>query len=1296
MTSSPITTVFFDLGDTLGTAVVSGTTSKLLAFDVYPYTLSVLQDLKMHGLKLGVISNTGEDNGRIINDVLAPTGLLDIFDPELMVYSGDEAPLSDGSPVTKREPEIFRRAAERAGSDGSPAQVLFVGEDANERQVAITAGWRVCPHPLLVGEVLSGQALRYVRIEAPVSNAVGPWRNELHKRAFIPMGLVGTNESTVYGLTSQRVALELINMCFKVDFLGRLDLPLTDDLYLLRDDIASESGFLSNKGTAERFFSPVSLADLVLSATTKGIIAGFSPSEVNTLDTFHFDGARHGHNFKLFPDPLIWSAAPLISPLPRFSTNTKILPSTVEMALAAIDSNEVTSIVNRYSGIDPLNGVSDSVIVSRHIHHVDNARAVAQIAADLESVGKGRLKVILHRFTHMGVELFNVEAELAGLSPELVFVTAHLDSTAAYQEPYIPDQDPAPGADDDASGLAAVLLIASCFAELARTEKPARTIRFVLFNAEEQGLIGSQAYAKRSKSRGEAIAAVWQMDMIGYNKQAPRAWEVHAGFEQSPEVEAKSRALAELILIAGKQVSPSLPIPQIYHSRTVPSGDPAAGRSDHAPFQMQGYAAVVVSEDFFIGPGEHGPTPEENPNYHKQEDRFVDAVYTADIARAVGAAAWISAAQASADSYSSRKQDDFMPISRELDTRINLFNFNKLDVFTSITDLPQSRINTLTGSQATVVATEPSPMGKSLVDRALAFARSESKNFGFSAGAPAEFSPDSLVQRTSAGGAAVHLKQQYQGLTVFQMSRTVRFNPVGQVIDATGDTARIPDGLDLEPKLSVQNAVLAMANHLAATGTEEMLRDVFGEEVPRPTVDIKDFVPEIIAGFPLPSRATVLTKGPFENPIPAYLLIFNQPEASRLAWHAVFTFAGYEDQYTVIVAADNQDGEILYSKSTMHRAAARGLVYEFSPGIANRLMIDFPRPLTDYPAMPGTPMSGFPGDWVETDKTIGNSTHATLNFSDATMNGIPRTGVTEFRPDDGTGDEQKLLNIFYFCNYMHDFLYVLGFDEASGNFQKTNFTRTGVDEDPVRARAHSGPVNGTANMSTGPDGLPPIMNMGLVSRTGNHTAFDADVVFHEYVHGLTNRLVGGRLNGHSLDKLQSGGMGEGWSDYYALTIQSYHLDKEKTVAGNWVLNDPAGIRRAPYDDNYPFNFGDLPRSPEVHDIGEVWCATLMMMTRKIRASLGNDQQGYKLAWQMVTDGLKLTPANPTFLDARDAILLALSHLNTTNYTSTGAHSLVHKAAWEAFAHFGMGINASCGDADDVSNIVADSTLPTGI
>ena len=206
-----------------------------------------------------------------------------------------------------------------------------------------------------------------------------------------------------------------------------------------------------------------------------------------------------------------------------------------------------------------------------------------------------------------------------------------------------------------------------------------------------------------------------------------------------------------------------------------------------------------------------------------------------------------------------------------------------------------------------------------------------------------------------------------------------------------------------------------------------------------------------------------------------------------------------------------------------------------------------------------------------------------------------------------------------------------------------------------------------------------MMNMGLVAGVNRHTAFDADVVFHEYTHGLTNRLVGGPMDDDSLFKFQSSGMGEGWSDFFALTIQNYFRTQEKTVTGDWVVNNPRGIRSAPYDDHYPSGYGDISGMTDEHDVGEVWCATLMMVVRRIRLALGAEKDGYRLGWQIVVDGLKLIPANATFLEARDGILMALDHLKAGNKISGTVHQLVRKSAWQAFAHFGMGASASSGD-----------------
>ena len=170
--------------------------------------------------------------------------------------------------------------------------------------------------------------------------------------------------------------------------------------------------------------------------------------------------------------------------------------------------------------------------------------------------------------------------------------------------------------------------------------------------------------------------------------------------------------------------------------------------------------------------------------------------------------------------------------------------------------------------------------------------------------------------------------------------------------------------------------------------------------------------------------------------------------------------------------------------------------------------------------------AAFPDTWVASNQTVGNSTHGHLNAAGAPMTGSTVGGVMTFNPASATGDDQKVLNIFYYCCYMHDFAYLLGFREADGNFQTDDFGRGGVAGDPVDAQSFAGAVSGTANMSTPPDGSSPTMHMGLFTSTNRHTAFDSTVVFHEFTHGISNRLVGGPMNTSALNAPQSGSMGK--------------------------------------------------------------------------------------------------------------------------------------------------------------------------
>ncbi len=219
---------------------------------------------------------------------------------------------------------------------------------------------------------------------------------------------------------------------------------------------------------------------------------------------------------------------------------------------------------------------------------------------------------------------------------DLVIVGGHLDSTAGFEPGYVAATDPAPGCDDNGSGLAGVLSLARSLARFRG--KLTHTIRFCFFNAEESGLVGSKAYAAKMKSLGAPIRASICIDMIGYNSDINRIFEVHAGYTD-PSIRDLNLPLASEVADSAATYGRLAPA-QVY-SGTSWSGAPdrtvydgAINRSDHAAFHQQGYSAVLVSEDFFANlPSEPGADP--NPNYHRAADDSVDLNYAQDIVCAI-------------------------------------------------------------------------------------------------------------------------------------------------------------------------------------------------------------------------------------------------------------------------------------------------------------------------------------------------------------------------------------------------------------------------------------------------------------------------------------------------------------------------------------------------------------------------------------------------------------------------------------------------------------------------------------
>jgi extracellular elastinolytic metalloproteinase len=281
--------------------------------------------------------------------------------------------------------------------------------------------------------------------------------------------------------------------------------------------------------------------------------------------------------------------------------------------------------------------------------------------------------------------------------------------------------------------------------------------------------------------------------------------------------------------------------------------------------------------------------------------------------------------------------------------------------------------------------------------------------------------------------------------------------------------------------------------------------------------------------------------------------------------------------------------------------------------------------------------------------------------------------------------DNSVTNLFVRVNYLHDLFYHAGFDEPSGNFQDNNFNRGGKDQDGVIAHAQDGTYMNNADFSTPPDGRRGRMRMynWNVIKPIRDGDYDNAIITHEFAHGVTIRLTGGPANVNCLMMGQSGGMGEGWGDAFALFfgMKPHHTKTSSLSMGVFVYGK--GIRHYPYTTDIkvnPYKYTDISKNREVHAMGEIWATVLLEMYwvlaekygieydwRKFRDSKrqGN-MPGNFLAFQLVVDALKLQPCRPTFLQARDAILAA---------DRAGFEGKNQCLIWTAFAKRGMGVDA---------------------
>jgi len=245
-----------------------------------------------------------------------------------------------------------------------------------------------------------------------------------------------------------------------------------------------------------------------------------------------------------------------------------------------------------------------------------------------------------------------------------------------------------------------------------------------------------------------------------------------------------------------------------------------------------------------------------------------------------------------------------------------------------------------------------------------------------------------------------------------------------------------------------------------------------------------------------------------------------------------------------------------------------------------------------------------------------------------------------------------------------------------------------------------------AAFQTPPDGKPGRMFMYMwdTASPKRDGAFDAAIVIHEYTHGLSNRLTGGPSNSDCLNTLEAGGMGEGWGDAMGNAIRITPKDTRDLVVAMsaWAYNNESGIRQHPYATNQgvdPWTYGDINQQGEVHDVGEIWATVLYELvwnlideypiTDAIRPEFDGKvpTTGQFLFMKLVIDGMALQPCNPTFVQARDAILDADEAL-----TESKNKCLI----WKAFAKRGVGEgakSAGSGTASSALQVTESFDLP---
>ena len=584
---------------------------------------------------------------------------------------------------------------------------------------------------------------------------------------------------------------------------------------------------------------------------------------------------------------------------------------------------------------------------------------------------------------------------------------------------------------------------------------------------------------------------------------------------------------------------------------------------------------------------------------------------------------------------------------------------------------------------------------------------------------------DAYVSRRS-GSSHVYLRQSVDGIEVLGSEMTVNVDRNGRVFHTAGQM--IP-GLEqlISPQQSALDAMSAALSAASFVGIRAM-----------PTLRIQESSSEA-------NRATTfVTNGVDDNPVRARLVYKqDQTSAYRLSWQIELALKAQNEYWLVYVDAGTGEEVarinltvtdsfgIAAEEGILPAAAASFMPLEttehsvatMAPNVFTSrydvFVLPDESPIHSTPPLPsdGRTQDEDPDDataspfgWHDTNGVPGAEDNLSRgNNVDSHKGGIRADGgaaldfsfAANFANSPATFVDAAITNNFYLTNVIHDILYRYGFDEPAGNFQVNNYGNGGAGNDEVDALVQA-PGNCNATMGTPADGSSPTMSMFLCTTPNpdSDSDFDTGVLFHEFGHGVSNRLTGGPGNVGCLGNSEQ--MGEGWSDYFGvlLTIEPGDTGPDSRGIGNYLFglgaNGP-GIRPQPYSTNPAVNnvlHAGICGQAIPHGVGWVWASILWEVTWNMINTYGLDLDWYNetstagniVMLQLVMEGMKLQPCSPGFVDGRDAIIQADVNL----------YGGIHLTElWDAFASRGLGTGASQGSTNSTCDNTNNFDVPAG-